>query len=202
MKITCKIAEIQYGDIVIQFLPALSDGLAQSGNAIAKIVSTLVQLPEDVLRPVFDVIPEEDKNEIVSMLVEENQEKLLAAANDLLKGQGIRATVEQISLSHDLTLVVSIVEIDYCDLVTKYVPLLNNSGVIHENPTAAMLTNLLRLPAFLIKKTLDAMSQKKKDEIVAYLINRYKEQLLQKLTSLIAAHNIGIKLEEISVAND
>lgn len=75
MIVKMKIQEVNYGDVVVQALPVVSSKITGDDRAIYKIVSAISNLPEKTLRLIFDAVGQSEKNEIISLLVQENKEK-------------------------------------------------------------------------------------------------------------------------------
>lgn len=60
-----------------------------------------------------------------------------------------------------------------------------------------MLAALLKLPSMLLYGALNRIPQNKKDEAVAYLINKNKDRIVAKLEDMIANQDIHIRLADL-----
>ena len=126
MKITMKIQHIRYGDVAVQALPVLAEKLPAEDTAMNKLLRAITHLPEDVVYSLFDAISQQEKNEIVSLLVQENKEKILAYATQFLQEQQIGLTLQNLAVTSDLAVELDVLDIDYGSLVQKLLPLIQD----------------------------------------------------------------------------
>lgn len=78
MKLTIKIREINYGDVAVKALPLLGSAAQNYGSAVEKTIAAVSMLPEELIHSIFDAIPTEQKNDLVSAFVMEYGEKFSA----------------------------------------------------------------------------------------------------------------------------
>ncbi len=196
MKITMKIQDIHYGDVAVQALPLLVEKRPTEDTAMNKLLRAIAHLPEDVVYSLFDAIPQQEKNEIVSLLVQENKEKILAYATQFLQEQRIGLTIQNLAVASDLALELDILDIDYGSLVQKLLPLIQDKlAEEHDN-----MANILgKIPAGSSNILLGFLPQKAKNDIAAYLINKGQDQILRFAMQAAANRNIRLELADLNV---
>ena len=199
MKLRIQIKEIDFCDVILKAMPVLQEKAPHNGSAISKIISVVTQLPHEVIRTMLEAVSQEDKCEIVALLVRENKEKLCQALSQLLKKNEIDVSLDEVSLSNDLALNIEVSNLNYAALAVKYLPLVRDGLIIGENPAMEMLHAVLKLPGMLLYGALAKIPQNKKDEAVAYLINKNKDKIIAKLEEKMANQDIHIRLGDLNV---
>ena len=199
MKLSIKIKEIDFYDVIRKAMPVLQEKTPKDGSAIAKIIAVVTQLPEAVIHTMLNAVPYEDKYEIVALLVRENQEKIQAALSQLLKKNEIDVSLDSMVIRDDLELSVVVSNLNYAALASKYLPLVRDGLIVQENPITAMLAALLKLPGMLLVGAISKIPQNKKDEAVAYLINKNSSAIIGKIEDLLQKQDIHIKFENLKV---
>ena len=116
MKLSIKIKEIDFYDVIRKAMPVLQEKTPKDGSAIAKIIAVVTQLPEAVIHTMLNAVPYEDKYEIVALLVRENQEKIQAALSQLLKKNEIDVSLDSMVIRDDLELSVVVSNLNYAAL--------------------------------------------------------------------------------------
>ena len=199
MKLRIQIKEIDFCDVILKAMPVLQEKASNDGGAISKIVSVVTQLPHEVIRTMLEAVSQEDKCEIVALLVCDNKEKLHQALSQLLKKNEIDVSLDEVSLSNDLALNIEVSNLNYAALAAKYLPLIRDGLIIGENPAMEMLHAVLKLPGMLLYGALAKIPQNKKDEAVAYLINKNKDRIIAKLEEMMVNQDIHIRLGDLNV---
>ena len=199
MKLSIQIKEIDFFDVIRKTMPVLQEKTPNDGSATAKIIAVVTQLPEDVIHTMLNAVPYEDKCEIVVLLVRENQEKIRTALSQLLTQNEIDASLDSLSISDELELSIAVSNLNYAALASKYLPLVRDGLVIQENPITAMLAALLKLPSMLLYGAISKIPQDKKDEAVAYLLNKNSDTIIEKIEDILLKQDIHIKLENLKV---
>lgn len=199
MKLRTQIKEIDFCDVVLKAMPVLQEKVPNDGSAISKIITVVTQLPHEVIRTMLDAVSQEDKCEIVALLVRENKEKLRQALSQLLKQNEIDVSLDEIDISNDMVIGVGISNLDYAALAAKYLPFVRDGLIIGENPATEILHAMLKLPGMLLYGALAKIPQNKKDETVAYLINKNKDRIIAKLEDMLANQDIHIRLDDLKV---
>lgn len=198
MILRMKISELEYADAACKALAMLRERVSDNGSAASKLLCTAVQLPDELVYSVFDAVSQEDKNEILVRLVQENKEKLLDIAARTLKQNGIDVAIGDVTVNRELEVSAVLSRINYLALAEMFFPMLRNEAILSEDQAAAILHMLLKLPTMLIRGALDKLPQRKKDELVVYLINRYRDAILRKIMELADNNGIRLRLENLS----
>lgn len=196
MKITMNIQDIHYGDVAVQAFPLLTEKLSAEDTAMNKLLRAIAHLPENVVYSLFDAIPQQEKNEIVSLLVQENKEKILAYATQFLLEQRISLTMQNLAVTSNLAVELDVLDIDYGSLVQKLLPLIQDKLTEnHDN----MANILKKIPVGSPNIILGFLPQKAKDDIAAYLINKGQDQILRFAMQAAANRNIRLELADLVV---
>lgn len=199
MKLRIQIKEIDFCDVILKAMPVLQEKAPNDGSTISKIISVVTQLPHEVIRTMLEAVSQEDKCEIVALLVRDNKEKLKQMLSQLLKQNDIDVSLDEMSLSDELEVSIAVSNLNYAALAVKYLPMVRDSFIIGENPAIEMLTAWLKLPGRLLYGVLAKVPQDKKDEAVVYLINKNKDRIIAKLEDMMADQNIHIRLDDLKV---
>lgn len=199
MKINVQIKEIDFCDVILKAMPVLREKAPNDGSAISKIISVVTNLPSEAIDTMLNAVSQDDKYEIVALLVRDNQEKLKQMLSQLLKQNDIDVSLDEMSLSEALELSIAVSNLNYAALAAKYLPLVRNSFIIGENPAIEMLTALLKLPGMLLYGALAKIPQEKKDEAVAYLVNKNKDKIIAKIEDMLVKQDIHIRLANLEV---
>ena len=199
MKLRTRIKEIDFCDVVLKAMPVLQEKTPNDGSAISKIITIVTQLPHETIRTMLESVSQEDKCEIVALLLRENKDKLYYAISWLLKQNDIDVSLDEVSLSNDLVLNIEISNLNYAALAAKYLPLTRGDLIVGENPAMEMLSAVLKLPGMLLYGALAKIPQNKKDEAIAYLINKKKDRIITKLEDMLANQDIHIRLDDLKV---
>lgn len=199
MKIKIQIREIDFGDVILKVMPLLQEKAPKDASAISKIIATVTQLPSDVIRTMLNAVSQEDKSEIVALLVRDNKEKIMNLLSQLLKQNDIDVSLDGMSVNEKLELCVTVSNFNYAALAAKYLPLVRNSLIIDENPALAMLSTLLKLPGILLYSALEKIPQDKKDESVAYLVNRNEDRIIAKIEEMLIKQDMHVRLDDLRV---
>ncbi len=196
MKITMNIQDIHYGDVAVQALPILEEKLSAEDTAMNKLLRAITHFPEDVVYSLFDAIPQQEKNEIVSLLVQENKEKILAYATQFLQEQQIGLTLQNLAVTSNLAVELDVLDIDYGSLVQKLLPLIQDKLTENHDNMANILE---KIPVGSPNIILGFLPQKAKDDIAAYLINKGQDQILRFAMQAAANRNIRLELADLVV---
>ena len=199
MTLRIQIKEIDFCNVILKAMPALQENAPDDGSAISKIISVVTQLPQEVIQTMLEAVSQEDKCEIVALLVRDNKEKLHQTLSQLLKKNEIDVALDEVSLSNDLALNIGVSNLNYAALAAKYLPFVRDGLIIGENPAMEMLHAVLKLPGILLYGALAKIPQDKKDEAVAYLINKNKDRIIAKLEDMLANQDIHIRLGDLKV---
>ncbi len=199
MEIKVKIGEIDYGTIAAKVMPLLRKKGEAMDGAVGKLLSAMAHLPTALIYELFDAISEAEKNEIVALLVEENQERIVGIANEQLCGNGVNISVESLSVTPDLDIRLVIGSIDYGGLVVKILPLVRDKLAGATGSAAQLLSKLSGATPIQIKGMLAFLPQSIKDEAVVYLLNQNRERIISLFSAAAQKHGVGFTISDLMV---
>lgn len=199
MDIRFKIGQIDYGTIAAKALPILGRKAETMEGAVGKLLSAITHLPAALIYELFDAIPEDEKNEIVALLVEENQERIVGIANGQLHEKDIGISVESLSVTSDLQIRLTVGSIDYSGLIIKVLPLVRDKLTGATGPAAPLLSRLSGATPSQIKGILAFLPQSTKDIAAVYLLNQNRERIISMISGTARKHGIGFAVLDLSV---
>ncbi len=199
MEIKIKIGEIDYGTVAAKVMPLLCKKAETMEGAVGKLLSAMTHLPARLVYELFDAIPKAEKNEIVALLVEENQERIVGIANEQLCDNGINISVESLSVTPDLDIRLVIGSVDYGGLVVKILPLVRDKLAGATGSAAQLLSKLSGATPIQIKGMLAFLPQSIKDEAVAYLLNQNRERIISLFSAAAQKHGVGFTISDLMV---
>lgn len=180
-------------------MPILREKAQSDCCAISKIISVVTKLPSEVIRTMMNSVSYEDKCEIVALLVRDHNDKIREGLSQLLKQNGINAALGEVSISSVLELSVTLSNLNYAALITRYRSMIQDGLLTQENPITEMLATPLRLPNVLLYGALAKIPQNRKDEAVAYLINKNSNRIIEGIESAVRSQNIHIRFGKFEV---
>ena len=148
----------------------------QQESAIAHIFAALARLSEQTIHQIFEEIPEQEKNQIVSLLCRENQDRMI---------------------DEHLGVCVEAGEIDYAGMIRAFLPMVQERLASSSDAAAALLQ---KLPLNNADVILRFMSQASKDAMVAYLLNANQEKICALAEQSAKEHGICLSVENLNTA--
>ena len=195
MEIEMIITELHYGDVAVKAIPLLSSRMQQE-SAIAHILAALAQLSEQTIHQIIDEIPEQDKNQIVSLLCRENRDRILTVCNQFLKRKGTFLMLTDIQVDEQLDVCVEVGEIDYTGLIRTFLPMARERLASSSDAAAALLQ---KLPLNNAAVFLRLMPQALKDAMAAYLLNANQEKLCALAERAAGEYGVCLSIENLNV---
>lgn len=199
MEIRIKISEIDYGAIAVKAMPMLREKAESMEGAAGKLLSAITRLPAGLVYELLDSIPEVEKNEIVALLLEENQERIVSIANERLHENDAGVSVEGLSVTPDLQIRLTASSIDYSGLIIKALPLVRDKLAGAAGSAAPLLSRLSDAAPAQIRGILALLSQRTKDAAAAYLLNQNRERIISLVSDAAQKHGIALTVSELSV---
>lgn len=200
MKLTIKLDFIDYGDVAVKLIPMM--GQSKKGGSIGLALDALATLPEDLIRQVFDVIPQQRKDEIVAAFAMEKKDTLLGMLNDMSRKQELGITLENYRMDPELNIIADVAEIDYLRITERFLPVLRGKLL-------TMLLIMRAIPPFLIPTIKNATAEqllklldrfvRDKDSMVASLINQNQQKLILLLERTGRKQGIHVKIGSVCV---
>lgn len=198
MKLTIKLDELNYGDVAVRAMPLLTQSIDAFQGAVGMLVAAAsVYLPEELIRNVFDAIPEERKNEIIAEFAAEHKDRILRTVNELSKKHKIGVNLNDLTIDPNLTVVAQIGKIDYVCIADRFLPiikekLLNKGGLVVmfrpmiQNASAEQIVGLL-----------DRFVGDNTDAFLASLVNQSPRTLISAIEDAADKQNIRLKISAI-----
>lgn len=194
MEIEMSITELHYGDVAVKAIPLLSSRMQQE-SAIAHILTALAQLLEQTIHQIIDEIPEQDKNQIVSLLCRENRDRILTVCNQFLKRKGTFLMLTDIQVDEQLDVCVEVGEIDYTGLIRTFLPMARERLASSSDAAAALLQ---KLPLNNADVFLRLIPQASKDAMAAFLLNANQEKLCALAERAAGEYGIRLSIENLN----
>ena len=94
MKITLEINEIDYGALVEMFLPLVREKLAEKESTGSVILAKIAGMPTDIAAKLVDVLPQDTKDEIAVMLVNQNKQKIIETVTEYAAKKGLSFRID------------------------------------------------------------------------------------------------------------
>ena len=199
MKLTIKLDEINYGDVAVRLMPALGKREMVFSIGVGKLLNAIAALPENLIRDIFDAIPAEQKNEIVSFFVVENKSKILWTIDEMLYKNRIAIKLVDYTMDQDLTLTAEIGDINYDRIVERFLPLIREKLMIRAtmNPMMIMLLPVIQNAS--ANQIVRLMNQVvgNKDDFLASLVNQNQKNLIAAVEDAAQKQNIRLKINSI-----
>lgn len=196
MEIEMSITELHYGDVAVKAIPLLSARMPQE-SAIAHILAALAHLSEQTIYQIFEEIPEQNKNQIVSLLCRENQNRILTVCNQFLKRKGAFLVLTDIQVDEQLDICVEVGEIGYTGLIRTFLPMARERLASSSDAAAALLQ---KLPLNNADVFLRLIPQASKDAMAAYLLNANQEKLCALAERAAGEYGVCLSIENLNVA--
>ncbi|MBE6657840.1 MAG: hypothetical protein E7604_05275 [Ruminococcaceae bacterium] len=97
MKLTLELTDIDYGALVEFALPLLQGKLAQSDSTAAQMLAKIAQMPPSIAAGMIDFLPQDTKNELAVMLVNQNKDRIIKAVTEYAEKKGLSFRIDSFS---------------------------------------------------------------------------------------------------------
>lgn len=196
MKLTIKLESIDYGDVAVKLMPML--GQSRNGGSVGLALDAMAALPEDLIRQVFDVIPQQQKNEIVAAFAMEKKDTLLGMLNDMAREQDLGIILENYRMDPELNIAVDVEEINYLRIAERFLPVLREKLLTMRTIPSFLKPAIRNATAEQLLKLLDRFVRNK-DSMVASLINQNQQKLILLLERTGRKQGIHVKIGSVCV---
>ena len=197
MKLTMKLDEINYGDVAVRAIPLLRHSAGNIDGSVGRMAVAITNLPENLIRDVFNAIPECEKNEILAAVAVEYKGRILNTLNDLSRHYKLGLQLNDFTVDQNLTIAAEVDEIDYISIEDRFLPeicskLLSMGGLVVmfrpmiQNASAAQIVGLL-----------DRFVGDNKEVFLASLVNRNQKKLISAIEDAAEKQNIRLKISAI-----
>ena len=196
MRIKVNIEELNYGDVAVQAMPIICNYVRQAEDARSQILLAVTQLPNQLLHQIFDAVGEQQKNRIVSLLVEENQQAILNSIAAFLDKNQIGIKIGRICVTEQLEVLLDVTDINYVGLIQKFLPsvsqrLKGGAGA------AGLLSRMAGGGIHSVQTILGFIPQDSRDSLAAYLLNLNQQLIAGWIMSEMQNKHIQLKIKEI-----
>ena len=99
MKIEIEVDNIDYDNLVEQFLPVITDNLRASKNPVALLISN--GMPAALAKTVIKGLSREKKDELVAEIINANSEKIKEAATEFTALNKVKLRIKRVVASAD-----------------------------------------------------------------------------------------------------
>lgn len=196
MKLTIKLESIDYGDVAVKLMPML--GQSRTDGSIGLALEALAALSEDLIRQVFDAIPQQRKDEIVAAFAMEKKDALLGMLNDMSREQELGITLENYRMNPELNIAVDVEEINYLRISERFLPMLREKLLTMRTIPSFLKPAIQNATAEQLLKLLDRFVRNK-DSLVASLINQNQQKLILLLERTGRKQGIHVKIGSVCV---
>lgn len=93
-------------------------------------------------------------------------------------------------------------EIDYESLIRASLPVLKKKAKTSDSGTLKLVAGILEMPGDIPLKMLSALSKEKKDEIVIYLVEHYKENIILWIQKSLRDKGIVAEISDIEITKE
>lgn len=97
MKLTLELEDIDYGALVKFGLPLLQGKLAEGEGESAKMLARIAQMPPSIAAGMIDFLPQDTKNELAVMLVNQNKDSIVKAVTEYAEKKGLSFRISAFS---------------------------------------------------------------------------------------------------------
>lgn len=197
MKLTIKLDEINYGDAAVRAIPLLRHSAGNIDGSVGRMAVAITNLPENLIRDIFDAIPAYEKNEILASFAVEYKDRILNTLNDFSRHYKLGLQLNDFTVDQNLTIAAEVYEIDYISILDRFLPeirskLLSMGGLVVmfrpmiQNASAAQIVGLL-----------DRFVGDNKEVFLASLVNQNQKKLISAIEDAADKQNIRLKISAI-----
>ena len=197
MKLTIKLDEINYGDVAVRAIPLLRHSARNIDGSVGRMAVAITNLPENLIRDIFDTIPTYEKNEILAGFAVEHKGRILNTLNNLSVNYKLGLQLKDFTVNQNLTIRAEVGEIDYISIVDSFLPeirskLLSMGGLVVmfrpmiQNASAEQIVGLL-----------DRFVGDNKEAFLVSLVNQNQKKLISAIEDAVDKQNIRLKISEI-----
>ena len=101
-----------------------------------------------------------------------------------------------------MELKIKVKDLNYDSLIRAAIPILKESAESSDSNGLKFIANTLKLPGDLPIKMLSGLSQERKDEIVVYLVNHYKEKIVEWGQNSLKEKGFIIEIDDIEITKE
>lgn len=197
MKLTIKLDAINHGDVAVKLMPLLAQSAGSFHGAVGKTVSAIANLPDNLIRDIFDAIPENEKNGIIAAYAMEYKDRILSKLNNLSMHHNLGLKLADCLIDQDLTIVAEVSEIDYIAIVDRFLPVIRDKLLGMGRLVAMFRPMIQNASAEQTVGLLNRIVGENKEAFLASLINQNQHNLISTIEDAAEKQNIRLKINEI-----
>ena len=197
MKLTIKMDAINYGDVAVKLMPLLAQSAGSFRGAAGKTVSAIANLPDNLIRDIFDAIPENEKNGIIAAYAMEYSNRILAKINDFSMYHNLGLKLAECSIDQDMNIVAEVSKIDYIAIVDRFLPVIRDKLLGMGGLVAMFRPMIHNASAEQIVGLLDRFVGENKEAFLASLINQNQHNLITAIEDAAQKQNIHVKINSV-----
>lgn len=197
MKLTIKLDEINYGDVAVKIMLLLAQSAGSFRGAVWKTVSAIANLPDNLIRDIFDAIPENEKNGIIAAYAMEYKDRILSKLNNLSMHHNLGLKLADCLIDQDLNIMAEVSEIDYIAIVDRFLPAIRDKLLSMGGLVAMFRPMIQNASAEQIMGLLDRFVGENKEAFLASLINQNQHNLISTIEDAAEKQNIHVKINSI-----
>ena len=197
MKLTIKLGAINHGDVAVKLMPLLAQSAGNFHGAVGKTVAAIANLPDNLIRDIFDAIPENEKNGIIAAYAMEYKDRILSKLNNLSMHHNLGLKLADCLIDQDLTIVAEVSEIDYIAIVDRFLPAIRDKLLGMGRLVAMFRPMIQNASAEQTVGLLNRIVGENKEAFLVSLINQNQHNLISTIEDAAEKQNIRLKINEI-----
>ena len=197
MKLTIKLDEINYGDVAVRAMPLLRHSAGNIHGSVGRMVAAITNLPENLIRDVFNAIPAYEKNTILADFAVEYKSRILKTLNNLSGQYKLGLQLKDFTVDQNLTIAAEVGEIDYISIVDRFLPVIRDKLLGMGGLVAMFRPMIQNASAEQIVGLLDRFVGDNKEAFLASLINQNQQNLISAIEDAAPKQNIRLKINSI-----
>lgn len=95
IKVELEIRDINYGSLIEQLLPVITEKLRQSNNPVAMLLSN--GMPASMAKMILKKLPPAKKDQLAADLVNANKDQLVQLLTDLARQNGVTLNISELT---------------------------------------------------------------------------------------------------------
>lgn len=197
MKLTIKLDEINHGDVAVKVMPLLAQSAGNFHGAVGKTLSAISNLPENLIRDIFDAIPEVEKNGIIAAYATEHKDRILNKLNEMSMHHNLGLKMADCLIDQNLNIMADVSEINYVSIVDRFLPVIRDKLLGMGGLVAMFRPMIQNASAEQIVGLLDRFVGDNKEAFVTTLINQNQKNLIAAMENAAQKQNIRLKIHSI-----
>lgn len=197
MKLTIKLDEINYGDVAVRTMPLLKHSAGNIHGSIGRMAFAITNLPENLIRDIFDTIPTYEKNEILAGFAVEHKGRILNTLNNLSVNYKLGLQLKDFTVDQNLTIRAEVGEIDYISIVDRFLPEIRSKLLSMGGLVVMFRPMIQNASAVQIVGLLDRFVGDNKEVFLVSLVNQNQKKLISAIEDAADRQNIRLKISAI-----